>query len=213
MLVDDHPLIREGLAEVLGRESDLTICGEAEDRQQALQLIPTAKPDLAIIDLALKKSHGLELIKDLRAQFPKVRMLVVSMQDERMNAERAIRAGALGYINKEEAAVHVVQAVRKALRGEVYLSDKVKEDLAKNLFRPAQPSQGPAIETLTDRELQVFELLGQGLPRQAIAHRLNLAVSTFETHRARICDKLGLRGAQELLQCAIRYNHERTVGD
>jgi len=213
MLVDDHPLIREGLAEVLGRERDLTICGEAEDRQQALQLIPTTKPDLVIIDLALKKSHGLELMKDIRAQFPKVRMLVVSMQDERLNARRVIRAGASGYINKAEAADHVVQAVRKVLQGGDYFSPDVMIDIIKGPARPSQTNQHPGIEMLTDRELQVFELLGQGLARREIAERLNVTISTLETHRARIRDKLGYKNAQALLQAAIRYNHERNVGN
>jgi DNA-binding NarL/FixJ family response regulator len=208
LLVDDHPLVREGLAEVLGRESDLVICGEAESRQQALELIPTAKPDLAIIDLALKKSHGLELIKDIRALFPKVLMLVVSMQDEGLNAERAIQAGARGYITKDEATVNVVQAVRTVLRGEVFASPQL---ITRMLLHSGQlrPAHGPDLNTLSDRELQVFELIGQGLSRNEIAARLNMAISTLETHRARIRDKLGISDAQELLQTAIRYNRER----
>lgn len=211
LLVDDHPLVREGLAEVLGREPDLVICGEAEDRRHALDLIPTAKPDLAIIDLALKKSHGLELIKDIRALFPKVLMLVVSMQDEGLNAERAIQSGARGYITKAEATVNVVQAVRTVLRGEVFASPHL---ISRMLLHPGQTgsSHGPDLNALSDRELQVFELIGQGLARQEIAARLNLAISTLETHRARIRDKLGFKDAQELLQAAIRFNRERNVG-
>lgn len=211
LLVDDHPLVREGLAEVLGREPDLVICGEAESRQQALELIPTAKPDLAIIDLALKKSHGLELIKDLRALHPKLLMLVVSMQDEGLNAERAIQAGARGFITKAEATVNVVQAVRTVLRGEVFASPQLITRMLLN-SGPSGPNHGPDLNALSDRELQVFELIGQGLPRRAIAARLNLAVSTLETHRARIRDKLGFQDAQELLQAAIRFNRERNVG-
>ena len=120
LLVDDHPLIREGLSDVLGREADLVVCGEAADRQEALEKIPAAKPDLAIVDLVLKNSHGLELIKDIHARFPRIRVLVVSMHAEELYAERALRAGASGYLTKEEATTRVVQAVRKVLAGEIY---------------------------------------------------------------------------------------------
>jgi DNA-binding NarL/FixJ family response regulator len=206
LLVDDHPLVREGLAEVLTRQADLVICGEAEDRQQALQLIPTAKPHLAIIDLGLKKSHGLELIKDIRAQFPKVLMLVVSMQDELLHAERVLRAGASGYIAKEEATVHVVHAVRQVLRGENYISQRVASQMASKISGRAHQDHPAALSNLTDRELEVFQLIGDGLGRQQIAERLRLDVNTVETYRSRIKDKLQLKDAQELLQYAIRYN-------
>jgi DNA-binding NarL/FixJ family response regulator len=207
LLVDDHPLVREGLGEALGKEPDLMICGEAEDRLQALQLIPASKPDLAIIDLALKKSNGLELIKDIRVRFPKILMLVVSMQDELLHAERAIRAGASGYITKEEATVHVVQAVRQVLRGELYVSQQLASQMAAKLSPRSlrsRPESHSALSTLTDRELEVFQLIGDGLSRQQIAERLNLDVNTVETYRSRIKEKLNLKDAQELLQFAIR---------
>lgn len=206
LLVDDHPLVREGLAEVLTREADLVICGEAEDRWQALQLIPTARPHLAIIDLALKKSYGLELIKDIHAQFPKVLMLVVSMQDELLHAERVLRAGASGYIAKEEATVHVVQAVRQVLQGESYVSQRVASQMAARISGRAQREPAFVLSNLTDRELEVFQLIGEGLGRQQIAGRLHLDVNTVETYRSRIKDKLQLKDAQELLQHAIRFN-------
>src|SRR5215469_3646215 len=150
LLVDDHPLIREGLAEVLTREADLVICGHAEDRLQALQLIPTVKPHLAIIDLALKKANGLELIKDIRAQFPEVLMLVVSMQDELLHAERVLKAGASGYISKHEATVQVVQAVRQVLRGETYISQRVASLIASKLSGRSPRDSVSPLSNLTD---------------------------------------------------------------
>jgi DNA-binding NarL/FixJ family response regulator len=206
LLVDDHPLVREGLAEVLTREPDLMICGEAEDRQQALKLIPLAKPQLAIIDLALKKSYGLELIKDIRAQFPKVLMLVVSMQDELLHAERVLRAGASGYIAKDEATVHVVQAVRQVLRGETYVSQRMASQIAAKISGRGPRDSVSVLSNLTDRELEVFQMIGEGLGRQQIAERLHLDVNTVETYRSRIKEKLLLKDAQELLQHAIRFN-------
>jgi DNA-binding NarL/FixJ family response regulator len=206
LLVDDHPLVREGLAEVLTREADLQICGQAEDRFQALELIPAAKPQLAIIDLALKKGSGLELIKDIRAQFPKVLMLVVSMQDEMLHAERALRAGASGYIAKDEAADHVVQAVRQVLRGEAYVSQRVAAQMVARVTGRPQRVSAAALSSLANRELQVFQLIGDGLGRQQIAERLHLDVNTVETYRTRIKDKLQVKDAQELLQLAIRFN-------
>jgi len=206
LLVDDHPLVLEGLTEVLTREADLQICGQAEDPLQALELIPKAKPDLAIIDLALKKGSGLELIKDIRSRYPKVLMLVVSMQDELLHAERVLRAGASGYMTKDEATDHVVQAVRQVLRGETYISQRVASQIAGNLGRRSQSVSTSALSGLTDRELQIFQLIGDGLGRQQIAGQLHLDVNTVETYRSRIKDKLQLQDAQELLQLAIRFN-------
>jgi DNA-binding NarL/FixJ family response regulator len=215
--VDDHPLIREGLAETLAREKDLVVTGQAASRQEALQLIPAAAPHLAIVDLALKDSLGLELIKDLRARFPAVRVLVVSMHDELQYAERAIRAGASGYINKEEAANRVVEAVREVLRGETYVSRRVASLLASRLAIGAG-SKGSGASALSelagpdgqlsDRELEVLELIGDGLGRREIALRLGLDVNTVETYRGRIRQKLNLPDAQALLQFAIRHNRQ-----
>jgi DNA-binding NarL/FixJ family response regulator len=204
LLVDDHPLTREGLAEVLQRESGLCVCGEAADRQEALETIPVAKPDLVIVDLALKESDGLELIKDMRAQFPKILVLVVSMQDELLYAERALRAGAAGFVSKEEAAVSVVQAVRHLLCGEVYISQRVASQMAARIAGHPRAKSLPALDSLTDRELQVFQLIGDGLSRQQIAQSLHLDVNTVETYRLRIREKLQLKNALELRQYAIR---------
>jgi DNA-binding NarL/FixJ family response regulator len=206
LLVDDHPLVREGLAEVLGREADLVVCGQAEDRLQALNVIPKVEPDLAIIDLTLKNTSGLELIKDIRAQFPKIRMLVVSMHDELLHAERALRAGASGFIAKGEATEHVVQAVRQVLSGKTYTSERVSSAIVSQLSGHSRSASGSVLANLTDRELEIFQLIGDGLGRQQIAGRLHLDVNTIETYRSRIKEKLGLKDAQELLQYAIRYN-------
>jgi DNA-binding NarL/FixJ family response regulator len=206
VLVDDHPLMREGLAEVLSREPDLQVCGEAEDRVQALSVIKATKPDLVIVDLALKNSHGLELIKDIAALYPKLRTLVVSMHDEFVNAERVLRAGASGYITKQEATTKILQAVRCVLAGEVYLSERAALQIATKSAGRSRSGSGLTVDGLTDRELQVFEMIGQGLSTRQIAEKLNLDVSTIETYRARIKDKLNLRDSVELLQYAIRWN-------
>jgi len=211
LLVDDHPLIREGLAEVLGREADLVVCGEAEGRHQALELIPTTQPELAIVDLALKDSNGLELIKDIRARFPKVLVLVVSMHDEELHAERALRAGASGYLTKAEATSRVVQAVRKVLAGEVYLSDRAANSLLSRVAGRSGEASGGSVESLCDRELEVYELIGHGLSTSQIARQLHIGVSTVETYRARIKVKLNLQDAAELLQHAIRWHLSRRV--
>lgn len=206
VLVDDHPLMREGLAEVLRREEDFEICGEAEDRAQALEVIKATRPDLAIVDLALKNSHGLELIKDLSALYPKLRTLVVSMHDEFVNAERVIRAGASGYITKQEATTKILQAVRCVLSGEIYLSERAAVQIATKATGRSRGGSGLTVDGLTDRELQVFELVGRGHSTRQIAEQLKLDISTIETYRARIKEKLNLQDSLELLQCAIRWN-------
>jgi DNA-binding NarL/FixJ family response regulator len=203
-LVDDHPMIRERLAEVIHRETDLVVCGEAEERHQAMQGIRTTKPDLAIIDLTLKDSHGLDLIKDLRIADPEVLILVVSMHDDSLHAERVIRAGALGYITKQEATKNILQAIRTVLAGEIYLSDQTALRLAGKLAGRIPAQSAPAIDKLTDRELRVLELIGQGFGTRQIAATLRLGVPTIETYRARIKEKLQLKDASELLQYAIR---------
>jgi len=211
LLVDDHPLVREGLAEVLGREIDLVVCGEAEDRQQALELITTTQPHLAIVDLALKRSNGLELIKDIRVRYPNLPVLVVSMHDEALHAERALRAGASGYIAKAEAATQVVQAVRKVLAGGIYLSDLAVARLAAGAAGRSRAGAGGSVESLCDRELEVFELVGRGLTTRQIAQQMRLEVTTIETYRARIKEKLNLKDAAELLQHAIQWNLSRRL--
>jgi DNA-binding NarL/FixJ family response regulator len=205
LLVDDHPLVRERLAEVINRERDLAVCGEAESRAQALELIAKTKPGLAIVDIGLKESHGLELIKDIHAQWPAVSVLVVSMHDESVYAERALRAGARGYITKQEATKNILSAIRRVLAGELYLSESMAVELAARVAGHPRPSTGGAVASLSDRELQVLESIGRGHGTTQIAEQLHLDVKTIETYRARIKDKLNLKDAAELLQFAVRW--------
>jgi DNA-binding NarL/FixJ family response regulator len=206
LLVDDHPLVRERLAEIINREADLTVCGEAEDRHEALAAIPTKRPDLAIVDLTLKNSDGLELIKDIRVRWPKVRMLVVSMHDESLYAERVIRAGALGYITKQEATRKILVAIRRVLAGSVYLNETTAYHIISRLTSRAASVGATPPELLSDRELRVFDLTGCGLSTSEIAARLHIAVKTVETYRARIKEKLKLKDSCELLRLAISWN-------
>ena len=209
LLVDDHPLVRERLGEIINRESDLTVCGEAEDRHGAIAAIPAKHPDLVIVDLTLKNSDGLELIKDIRSRWPKLRMLVVSMHDESLYAERVIRAGAMGYITKQEATRSILVAIRRVLDGTIYLNDKIASHIISRLTSHAGAVAATPAELLSDRELQVFDLTGQGLNTSNIATRLHVAVKTIETYRARIREKLKLKNASELLQSAISWSHKQ----
>lgn len=211
VVVDDHPLVRERLIELITREDDLTVAGEAEDRSDALEMISRLKPEMAIVDLTLKSSLGFDLIKDLQAIHPEVRILVVSMQDEIIYAERCIRAGARGYITKQQASRHVMQAIRKVLAGEVYVSEAVASQLiSRSVGRPQNADSLSIVSILADRELQVFELIGKGHSTRQIADLLLLDIKTIETYRARIKEKLGLKDSPELLQQAIAWVHQRT---
>ncbi len=210
LLVDDHPVVRDGLAEAIRQEPDLEVCGMAEDRHQAFQVAETAQPDLAVVDLLLKSSSGLELIKDLHARWPKLQILVVSMQEEKVYAERVLRAGARGYITKQRATRDIVAAIRRILGGEIYLSAEIASTVLQRLI--ADPGAGceSLTDSMTDRELQVFELTGIGLSTREVAERLHLDVKTVETYRARIKEKLNLKDGAELLKMAIRWNQERS---
>jgi len=205
LLVDDHPMVRERLAEIIQREPDMNVVGEAEDRRGALGLAHTTSPDLAIVDLSLKNSSGLELIKDLRAQHPAIMILVVSMHDESLHAERVIRAGARGYITKQEATKKILLAIRTVLDGQIFLSDRMSLRLAANLARQKSAFPNSNVQQLTDREMAVFEMIGQGFGTRQIAERLALNMRTVETYRARIKEKLQLKDADELRQYAIRW--------
>jgi DNA-binding NarL/FixJ family response regulator len=205
LLVDDHPMVRERLAEVIEREPDLTVCGEAEDRFGALDVIATERPQLAIIDLTLKDSQGIELIKDIRSRFPETLMLVVSMHDELLHAERVIRAGAKGYITKQEATRKVMLAIRTVLKGEVYLSEKMAARIAARALGSPKTENVSPMTRLSDRELSVFEMIGRGHSTRQIADTLHLDMRTVETYRARIKEKLNLKDGNDLLHFAIRW--------
>ena len=204
LIVDDHPMMREGLRTLISREGDLTVCGEAETTGQALDALTNLNPDLVLADIALPGRGGVDLIKDIRALRPAVLVLVISMHDELLYAERALRAGARGYITKQEATRKVMQAIRAVLQGNIYLSEKLLSRLTAKIVGRRSPG-GLAVDALTDRELRVFEMLGQGHSTRQIARQLRLHMRTIETYRARIKQKLHLNGASDLLQHAIRW--------
>ena len=207
-LVDDHPLVREWLTNLINQQPDLTVCGEAESAPQALGAMGAAKPEVAIVDLSLKDSSGIELIKDLKQCHPDVAVLVLSMHDESHYAERALRAGARGYIMKRETTRKVIGAIRQVLEGKLCISEAVAAALAARFVEGKTPAPHSPIELLSDRELAVFELLGQGRGTREIAETLRLSMKTVQAYSARIKDKLHLASATELLREAIRW-HER----
>ena len=208
LLVDDHPLVRERLAEIINREADLHVCGEAEDRHEALEAVEAQRPDLVIVDLTLRNSDGLELIKDIHSRWPSLRMLVVSMHDESLYAERVLRAGALGYITKQEATRNILLAIRRVLAGNIYLNERIATHIIARLTTRGGVVAITPAEVLADRELQVFELTGRGLNTRDIAERLHIAPKTVETYRARIRTKLSLEDGGELLRSAISWTHK-----
>ena len=175
LLVDDHPLVRERLAEIINRETDLHVCGEAEDRHDALELVKARRPGLVIVDLTLKNSDGIELIKDIHSEWPSLRMLVVSMHDESLHAERVIRAGAMGYITKQEATRNILLAIRRILAGNIYLNERIATHIIARLTAPAGSVALTPAEVLTDREFQVFELTGRGRNTRDIADELRVS--------------------------------------
>jgi DNA-binding NarL/FixJ family response regulator len=208
VLVDDHPLLREGLAKLINQESGLSVCGQFEDASRAFDAIPSLNPDLAIIDLALKNSSGLELVKNIHASHPKLAMLVLSMYDESLYAERALRAGAAGYIMKQEASERILSAIRQVLKGGIYLSERMSSRLMHQLVGGRARESGSALERLSDRELEIFGMIGQGMGTRQIAEQLHLSVKTVESHRSHIKEKLNLKDANELVHTAIRVRGE-----
>ena len=205
-IVDDHPLVREGLAARISAQPDMEVCGEAEGIESALELIMIERPALVIVDIALRDGHGIDLIKRIVAAGIDTRMLVVSAYDESLFAERALRAGALGYINKQELQGKVVEALRTVLRGERYVSTAMAQRLIAQAIG-SRAAQG-GIETLTDRELQIFQLVGRGKSTREIAHELNVSVHTIDSHREHIRAKLDLHTGTELIQRAVQWHIE-----
>ena len=209
LLVDDHPVVRDGFAEVINRERDLSVCAVAEDRAGAIQAIEKSKPHLAVVDLTLKSSSGLELIKDIHARWPRLLILVVSMHNENLYAERVLRAGARGYITKQQATRDILQAIRRVLSGGIYLNETTGASVLARLASKPQVEGDALIEALTDRELQVFELTGQGFNTREIATQLQIDMKTVETYRLRIKEKLNLESSSDLLKLAIRWKQDR----
>lgn len=205
LIVDDHPIVRQGLKGFIDHESDLTTCGEAEDAAAAMTGIRELRPDAVIVDISLKETSGLELIKDIKDQYPDIAVLTLSMHDESLYAERALRAGAKAYVMKHEATEHIIKAIRTVLAGEVYLSDRMQQRIMGKLVGDRHDVGAKAIDRLSDRELEVFELIGKGHSTRQIAERLYLSVKTIETYRQHIKQKLHLADGAELLQNAIRW--------
>ena len=204
LIVDDHPIVRRGLAEVFAEERDLEVCGEAADMDEALQKVQSTSPDLVIIDISLKTGHGLKLISQIKAKDLRVKMLVSSMHDELLFAERSLRAGAMGYIPKQEPTERLLQAVHQVLRGEIYLTPRMSNRLLRDVVGGRSLSENP-IQALTNRELEIFEMIGQGLTTQQIAQKLQLSAKTIETHREKIKGKLNLKNSAELSRRAVQW--------
>jgi DNA-binding NarL/FixJ family response regulator len=209
-LVDDHPLVREWLTNLINQQSDLVVCGEAESAPKALGTIAKLKPDVAIVDISLQDSSGLELIKDLKELNPRILVLVLSMHDEVLYAERALRAGARGYIMKRETTRNVIDAIHRVLDGKLYISSSVAELIAaRSVTGKATEYQNP-IELLSDRELEVFQMLGQGLGTRQISDALRVSIKTVQVYCGRMKEKLNLGSATELLREAIRWDEAKT---
>ena len=205
VIVDDHPIVRQGLAQLIDQEDDLHVCGQAEDAHEAMRVIKTVEPDLAVVDISLKETSGMELIKDIKVQYPHLPVLTLSMHDEAIYAERALRAGAKGYIMKEEATEKVVTAIRRVLAGEVYISDGMAARMVSKLVAgPTEAGISP-VDRLSDRELEVFRLIGEGYGTREMAEKLHLSIKTIETYRAHIKEKMALQDANELLRSAIKW--------
>ncbi|MEY2605025.1 MAG: hypothetical protein QOH31_2834 [Verrucomicrobiota bacterium] len=209
VVVDDHPLFRERLCQLINNEPDMEICGEASSAQEAIQIIRETSPNLAVIDITLKTSSGLELIKSIKALSIGVPVLVLSMHDESLYAERALRAGASGYITKSQEAAQVLLAVRSVLGGKIYLSEEMTSGFLKSLAATGTKGIARPVDRLTDRELQVLDLIGRGRTTKDIAQLLKLGVATVDTYRARIKEKMNFRNAMELQHFAIRWISER----
>ena len=211
LVVDDHPMMRQGLAQLVGAETDLMICGEAETAESALDCISAMKPDLVLADISLPGKNGLELIKDFQAIQPDLPVLVISMHDESLYAERVLRAGGRGYIMKQEGGKKLMHAIRQVLGGRIYVSEKMSA-LILELFSGRRGSaEGSPVETLTDREFEVFQLISEDKGTRDIAEKLHLSVKTVDVHRTNIKKKLKLKSAPELIRFAVRWSESQNA--
>ena len=205
LIVDDHPAVREALAFRIGRQPDLAVCGEAADMVEALQLLEETRPDAAVVDISLKSGSGIDLIKRIRDRHDRIRILVWSMHSEALYAKRALRAGALGYINKDQATDRIVEAIRRVLSGKVWLSETVADSILQGTVGGRRDLSLSPMDALTDRELDVFQRIGEGMKTAQIATRLRLSVKTVETYRDRIRHKLDLADGTELARVATEW--------
>jgi DNA-binding NarL/FixJ family response regulator len=203
-IVDDHPLVREGLANLINQQIELSVCGEAEDSAGAIGEIESTHPDVALIDISLKNESGLELVKTLQNRFPEVALIVLSMHEEALYAERALHAGARGYVMKRETTKNVLTAIRRVVEGDIYVGDRVVNAMAKRMSSRKTAAAEP-VERLSDRELEIFRLLGQGRTPSQIAEDLSLSLKTVQAYCARAKEKFGVTSLTELLRAAIRW--------
>ncbi len=205
LIVDDHPIVREGIAKLLERENDFTVCGEAEDVNGAIAVMSKVVPDMLIVDITLSSSNGIDLIKYVRKDYAHLPILVLSMHDSFFYAEQALRAGANGFITKAEAPKVLIQAIRKVLAGDIYVNDITAAALLKRAVSKRREKSDQDILSLSDREREIFFLLGKGMGTRQIAEKLCVSIRTIDTHRENIKHKLNLKNASELLQCAIEW--------
>jgi len=212
LLVDDHPIVRQGLALLIDREADLSVCGEAEGAHTAFHAIETLHPDIVVLDISLSGPDGLDVLKEIRMKSADLPVLILSMHDESIYAERAMRAGANGYIMKQEATEKVLIAIRRILQGDVYVSDRLTKTMLQQFVRGGPPANRSPLLNLTDRELEVFRLIGEGHGTRRIADELHLSVKTIESYQAHIKEKLALRNARELVQHAIEWTFDLNGG-
>jgi DNA-binding NarL/FixJ family response regulator len=206
LVVDDHPIVRQGLTLLINRESDLTVCGEAEDAHTAMQSLNATRPDILVVDISLNGPDGLDLLKNVRSRHPDLPVLILSMHDESIYAERALRAGAQGYIMKQEATEKVLVALRRILSREIYVSERIANRMLHRYIGSPGASRPSSIADLTDRELEVFRLIGEGHSTRQIAEELHISVKTVESYQSHIKEKLSLRSARELVQHAIQWS-------
>ena len=209
LLVDDHPLVREGLVNLINQQPDLEVCGEAGNEPQALEVIGQTRPDVVVVDITLENGSGIELLKSIKAGHPGVKSLVLSMHDETLYAERALHAGARGYIMKREAARKVIAGIQAVHAGQLYVSEKIAATMAEKFVGGKAWTETSPIEQLSDRALQVFELLGHGQSTRQISESLHVGFKTVQAYQARIKDKLQLANASELMRAAIRWNESK----
>lgn len=207
-IVDDHPIFCLGMTELINKEPDLLVARSVDTAEKAWEAIQTDRPDLMIVDISLAQSNGIDLVEDISREYPDLPVLVLSMYDDSMYAERALLAGARGYVMKQRAISQVVEAIRQVLAGNVYASDKIKEKMINRMINRKSSKAGFSLDDLTNRELEVFRLIGEGLDSREIARRLNLSMKTISTHRENIKGKLGLKHYTELVKAAVDCVHE-----
>jgi len=205
LLVDDHPITRQGMKALVNQQPNLDVCGEADNAAYAIELVGRLQPDLAIVDIALKTTNGIELTKNIKVHAPNLPVLIVSMHDEGLYAERALRAGAMGYLMKQEASEKIIAAIQRLLQGEIYLSDKIKEKMLHRFVNKKGEGMVFSIDTLSDREMEVFQLIGNGYSTRQIAQKLNLSSKTIDSYREHLKLKLNLESGAELVRHAIQW--------